>query len=255
MIIAKILRTKNKMSDENREQFVSLSGGISPEQFVDRLRHSTVDNAVDNVKKHKEAFKYVKSEHHERPVFISNEEDELMAHERSYGGATKPEDYLKEFSDFIDNNMNEIAALNIVATRPKELTRASLKELRLILDRHNFSETMLQTAWKQMTNEEIAADIISFIRQRSTGDALISKDDRIHKAIEKTKAAHPELSKIQIGWLDKIEAYLKKETVLNKESFDAEAFRNKGGYNAVNKAFAGKLEEIIDEINTYMYVA
>ena len=106
-----------------------------------------------------------------------------------------------------------------------------------------------------MTNEEIAADIISFIRQRSTGDALISKDDRIHKAIEKTKAAHPELSKIQIGWLDKIEAYLKKETVLNKESFDAEAFRNKGGYNAVNKAFAGKLEEIIDEINTYMYVA
>ena len=63
------------------------------------------------------------------------------------------------------------------------------------------------------------------------------------------------MSKIQIGWLDKIEAYLMKETVLNKESFDAEAFKNKGGYNAVNKAFAGKLDEIIDEINTYMYAA
>ena len=210
---------------------------------------------METVKKHRDAFKYIHAEYHERPVFISNEQDELTSHERSYGGATKPEDYLKEFRDFIDNNMNQIAALNIVATRPKELTRAELKELKLTLDRNNFNETMLQTAWKQMTNEEIAADIISFIRQRSMGDALISKEERIHNAIVKTKSAHPDMSKIQIGWLDKIEAYLMKETVLNKESFDAEAFKNKGGYNAVNKAFAGKLDEIIDEINTYMYAA
>ena len=255
MIIAKVIRNKNKMSDANREQFASLCGGKSPEQFINNLRNEPIDKAVEIVKKHREAFKYVHAEHHERSVFISDEKDELVSHERSYGGATRPEDYLKEFRDFIDNNMNEIAALNIVATRPKELTRAGLKELRLILDRHNFSETMLQAAWKQMTNEEIAADIISFIRQRSVGDALISKDDRIHNAITQTKAAHPELSKIQIGWLDKIEAYLKKETVLNKESFDAEAFKNKGGYNAVNKAFAGKLDAIIDEINNYMYAA
>lgn len=255
MIIAKVLRNKNKMSDKNREQFASLCGGVSPEEFIKDLRKEPIDKAVETVKKHRDAFKYIHAEYHERPVFISNEQDELTSHERSYGGATKPEDYLKEFRDFIDNNMNQIAALNIVATRPKELTRAELKELKLTLDRNNFSETMLQTAWKQMTNEEIAADIISFIRQRSMGDALISKEERIHNAIVKTKSAHPDMSKIQIGWLDKIEAYLMKETVLNKESFDAEAFKNKGGYNAVNKAFAGKLDEIIDEINTYMYAA
>lgn len=255
MIIAKVLRNKNKMSDKNREQFASLCGGVSPEEFIKDLRKEPIDKAVETVKKHRDAFKYIHAEYHERPVFISNEQDELTSHERSYGGATKPEDYLKEFRDFIDNNINQIAALNIVATRPKELTRAELKELKLTLDRKNFSETMLQTAWKQMTNEEIAADIISFIRQRSMGDALISKEERIHNAIVKTKSAHPDMSKIQIGWLDKIEAYLMKETVLNKESFDAEAFKNKGGYNAVNKAFAGKLDEIIDEINTYMYAA
>ena len=255
MIIAKVFRNKNKMSDKNREQFASLCGGESPEEFIKNLRKESIDKAVETVKNHRDAFKYIHAEYHERPVFISNEQDELVSHERSYGGATKPEDYLKEFRDFIDNNMNQIAALNIVATRPKELTRAELKELKLTLDRNNFSETMLQTAWKQMTNEEIAADIISFIRQRSMGDALISKEERIHNAIVKTKSAHPDMSKIQIGWLDKIEAYLMKETVLNKESFDAEAFKNKGGYNAVNKAFAGKLDEIIDEINTYMYAA
>ena len=255
MIIAKILRNKGKMSDSNKEQFASLCNGMTPDEYVNSLRNMPIDKAVETVKKSREAFHYVHGEHHERPVFISNEQDELLSHKRSYGDATKPEDYLKEFRDFIDHNMNEIAALNIVATRPKELTRAALKELRLALDRNGFSETMLQTAWKQMTNEDIAADIISFIRQRSIGDALISKDERIHTAIENTKKAHPNLSKIQIGWLEKIEAYLKKETVLNRESFDAEAFKNKGGYNAVNKAFGNKLDDIIDEINNYMYTA
>ncbi len=210
---------------------------------------------METVKKYRDAFKYIQGEYHEKTVFISSQQDQLISHERSYGGATKPEDYLKEFRDFVDNNLNAIAALNIVATRPKELTRAGLKELKLALDRHNFNETMLQTAWKQMTNEDIAADIISFIRQRSMGDALVSKNERIHKAIEKTKAAHPDLSMIQKGWLDKIEAYLLKETVLNKESFDAEAFKNKGGYNAVNRAFSGNLDAIIDEINNNMYSA
>lgn len=131
----------------------------------------------------------------EREKFLSDEEDKLTSHTRGYGNATKPEDYLKEFRDFIDNNLNEIVALNIVATRPKELTRKALKELKAILDREHFSETMLQTAWKEMTNEDIAADIISFIRQRSIGDALISKDDRIHNAIAKTKATDKDNTK------------------------------------------------------------
>lgn len=255
IIIAKILRIKNKMTDECREQFASLSGGESPESFVESLRNISIDKAVETVKKSRDAFAYVRGVHQEKVKFISDAQDEITSHERGYGDATKPEDYLKEFHDFIDNNLNEIAALNIVATRPKELTRQSLRELKLILDRNNFSETRLQTAWKQMTNEDIAADIISFIRQRSIGDALVSKEERIHSAIIKTKAAHPELSKVQLNWLERIEAYLLKEVVLNKESFEAPQFKIKGGYAAIDKAFGNKLDAIIDEINNHMYTA
>ncbi len=254
IIIAKILRNKNKMTDEFREQFKSLSNGESPESFADALRNMTIDKAVETVKKSRAAFAYVRGAHQERKKFISNAQDEVTSHERGYGNATRPEDYLKEFHTFIDNNINEIAALNIVATRPKELTRQSLRELKLILDRNNFSETKLQTAWKQMTNEDIAADIISFIRQKSIGDALVTKEERIHAAIVKTKAAHPELSRVQLNWLERIEAYLLKEVVLNKESFEAPQFKIKGGYTAIDKAFGNKLDAVIDEINSYMYI-
>lgn len=255
IIIAKVLRNKDKMTDDFREHFKSLTGGETPESFVDNLRKMPIDKAVETVKKSRDAFAYVHGVSMERPKFISDAKDELTSHERGYGDATKPEDYLKAFHDFIDTNINEIAALNIVATRPKELTRKELRELKLILDRNYFSETKLQTAWKQMTNEDIAADIISFIRQRSLDDALISKDDRIHNAIKKTKQAHPELSKVQLNWLDRIEAYLLKEVVLSRESFDAPQFKIKGGYAAIDKAFGNKLDDYIDEINNHMYTA
>lgn len=255
IIITKILRNKNKMTEECREQFKSLSDGESPESFADALRNMPIDQAVEKVKKGRDAFTYVRGIHQGRSKFISDAQDEITSHERGYGDATRPEDYLREFHAFIDSNINEIAALNIVATRPKELTRQSLRELKLILDRNNFSETMLQTAWKQMTNEEITADIISFIRQRSIGDVLVSKEERIHSAIVKTKTAHPELSKVQLNWLERIEAYMLKEVVLNKESFEAPQFKIKGGYAAIDKAFGNKLDAIINEINSYMYTA
>lgn len=257
IIIAKIRRNKNKMTDELREQFKSITGGESPEDFVNNLRNMSIDEAVETVKRGRDAFNYVHGVSQGRPKFISNAEDIVTKHERDYGDAetTRPEDYLREFREFIDTHMNEIAALNVIATRPRELTRQSLKELKLILARNEFSETKLQTAWKQMTNEDIAADIISFIRQRSIGDALISKDDRICSAIAKTKKAHPEFGKVQLNWLDRIEAYLLKEVVLNKESFEAPQFKIKGGYIAVDKAFGNKLEEFIDEINGNMYTA
>lgn len=254
ILIAKMRRSKTGMSQENKDQFEQMTG-LDPDAFIKQLQKSSPDKAEELIKKNKAAFDFVKRMPKEHGKVISDAPDEVISHVRGYGDATKPEDYLKEFSNFIDTHLNEIAALKIIATRPQDLTRQSLKELRLILDRNNFNETMLNTAWKNMTNEDIAADIISFIRQHSIGDALVGKDERIKKAVDKVKKAHPELTKIQIGWLDRIEAQLLKETILNRETFESAAFKNKGGYNVVNKAFDNKLDDYIAEINDAMYKA
>ena len=134
------------MSDEYRARFEQITGGLTPEKFIEKIHSMPVDKAIETVKNNRQALEYVKRMPKEREKFISDEPDELRSHTRGYGDATRPEDYLKEFRDFIDNNINEIAALNIVATRPKELTRQSLKDLKIILDGKHFNETMLQTA-------------------------------------------------------------------------------------------------------------
>ncbi|HEY9739720.1 MAG TPA: type I restriction-modification enzyme R subunit C-terminal domain-containing protein [Coleofasciculaceae cyanobacterium] len=69
------------------------------------------------------------------------------------------------------------------------MTRAQLKELRLLLDAAGFSETNLQVAWWEMTNEDIAASIIGFIRQAALGDALVPYSDRADRAMKKILAS------------------------------------------------------------------
>ena len=113
-----------------------------------------------------------------RPLaqYVSDHEDEYISTERGYGNGQKPEDYLVSFKDFIQENVNKIAALQIICTRPKELDRQSLKELKLLLDQEGFNSRTLNAAWRDTKNEDIAADIISYIRTLAIGSSLVSHE-------------------------------------------------------------------------------
>jgi type I restriction enzyme R subunit len=253
VLIAKLQRNKKKMSDVQKEHFEDVAGD-TVDNFIRNVRIMPMSQAVSYIVGRKAAFDVFKDFHNSgKSKVYSGHEDYVYSHTRGYGCASKPEDYIEEFRKFVLNNMNEIEALSIVCQRPKELTRAELKSLKLELDRNNFTETMLNTAWNEMTNQDIVADIISFIRQQALGDALISHDTRIRKAVAFVKANHPELNAIQLKWLDRIETQLLNETILNRETFELEAFRNVGGFKKINMAFGNKLDIIIDEINEALY--
>ena len=255
ILVAKLQRRKKKMSEEQREQFTNLAGA-TPDAFLRKIQKMTPGEAVLFIQSKKRAFEvfdaYTQTP---RTKVLSLHQDSMYSHARGYGSAAKPEDYLEEFREFIREHMNEIEALTIVCTRPKELTRAALRSLKLELDSHLFTEKMLNTAWKQMTNEDITADIISFIRQQALGDALISHDARIRQAMEKVKSGHPELNAVQLKWLDRIESQLLHENILDRETFEQDAFKNAGGFKKVNAAFGNKLDRMIDEINDALYSA
>jgi len=184
---------------------------------------------------------------------ISDHKDELLEHTRGYGSGSKPEDYLDAFADYIKTNLNEIAALNIICTRPKELTRRGLRSLRLTLDREGFTTQQLNSAISQMTNVEIAADIISLIRRYAIGSTLISHEARIRRAVDKLKKAH-KFTKQEQSWISRMEKYLMEESVLNVSVFDEDGrFKAQGGFAKINKVFGNRLESIVLELNEYLY--
>lgn len=255
-IIAKLQRRKQNMSSKAMEHFISLSGGYKPTQFIANIQScDSPSEAKKQLLACGELFKMLDQlkPNGGRSVFISKHEDELLEHTRGYGNGSKPEDYLDAFAAYVKTKMDEIAALNIVCTRPKELTRDSLKSLRLTLDREGFTTQQLNTAISQMTNQEITADIISLIRRYAIGSALISHEARIKRAIDKLKKAH-NFSKQELNWIARMEKYLMEESVLNVTVFDEDGrFKSQGGFNKINKVFGNKLENIVFELNEYLY--
>ena len=254
-ILAKLQRKKRRMDEKTMEQFISMADGMDPTQFIVEIEKQTPENAKKRLLAYRDMFEYIQqtSANGKNPVVISEKEDELTKHTRGYGNSEKPEDYLDAFSEYVKTHMNEIAALSIVCTRPKDLTRDALKALRLTLDREGFTTQQLNTAISELTNEEIAADIISLIRRYAIGSALISHEARIRRAVDKVKKAH-HFSKQEMSWIGRMEKYLMEESVLNVQVFDEDSrFKSNGGFEKINKIFQNQLENIVLELNEYLY--
>jgi len=254
-IVAKLQRKKRSMDSKTMEHFMNMAGGQDPTQFILDIQQRKPEDAKKRLLAYSDMFQMLQETRANggRPVVISDKEDELLEHTRGYGSGSKPEEYLEAFAAYVKTNLNEIAALNIVCTRPKELTRESLKSLRLTLDREGFTTQQLNTAISQMNNEEIAADMISLIRRYAVGSPLISHEARIRRAVDKLKKAH-KFSKQELNWIARMEKYLMEESVLNVTVFDEDGrFRAQGGFAKINKVFGNKLDSIVLELNEYLY--
>lgn len=252
-IIAKFHRNKRKLKGEKLEEFKSYANGKTPDEFINGLQIGNINEIVEIIEKSKELFGFLDEyEYNPRKVIISTHKDRVVESFVGYGKVKKPEDYLEEFNRFINDNINKIPALQIVCQRPHELTRAQLKSLMQELHKEGFTEISLNTAYNQMTDADITADIISFIRQQAIGSALIDHDERIRNAMKKVKSLQ-KWTKVQLQWLDRIEKQLLKEYIIDRESLDAGAFQTSGGFDRINKHFGGKLEELIKAINENLY--
>lgn len=254
-LIAKLQRKARSIQEgsEAEEKLEALTNGNDLPEFIRQLKASTPEQVRKIVQRHRRLFEFLdENRAMPRRVLISHHADELESHTRGYGSAEKPEDYLNEFKAFIVDNMNKIPALSIICQRPRELTRQSLKELKLALDAEGFTEKKLRVAWHESKNEDIAADVISFIRGQALGDALQSHEERIKSAVDRIRAMK-KWNAIQKKWLDRFEMQLIKETIIQKEDLNEGVFREEGGFNRINKVFQGQLPQLIDQLNEALY--
>lgn len=252
-ITGKLYRKKRSITGKAKDQFADLTGGYTLESFAAELKHMDPESAKSFCLENKVAFIMLDND---RPVkygkIIDGHMDVLLEHSRGYGTGQKPEDYLESFGEFVRSHINEIEALKILVTRPADLTREDLRSLKLELDSHSFSEQQLNSAWKAVTNQEITADIIAFIRQQALGSALISHEERIKRAFAKLRLAH-DFTANQRNWLDRIEKTMLEESILDEELFNRGAYKTNGGFKTIDKRFGGTLREVIAELNEYLY--
>ena len=248
-------RTKN-ISQQDFDYFCSLSQGVSPKDFLATLKNTPTEQVKTFIKKNVKAIACLFYSHPKtvKYKYISDKPDEVREHYVGYGKTEKrPGDYIEQFSAYIAENRNKLTALNLLCTRPSELTRNDLKHLYLEMAQEGYTLKELNKAWNNAKNVEITADLISMIRTLALGNALVDYKVRLDNAFEKLKQTH-NFNAMETKWLDRIKTFLEKEQYIEKADFDTGAFQNAGGYEKINKVFKNHLGEIVEELKEYLFM-
>lgn len=252
-ILARLQRKNNDLTSAQKYDISERLSGIDLKTYVHRLKSCTQDGFIERCKKDRDFLLWVDSlKGKKKGYFYSEKADILKETTRGYGSTEKPEDYLDAFTKFVNENKDKIEAIRIACTKPSDMTRAQLKELKLVLDKETFTETSLNEATSAVTNAHIVADIIAHVRNAVLKTPLFNHDERVEAAFSKLIASH-RFNKMQLDLLEKIKTYMLHESILNTETFEAPVFKMEGGFARFNKKFGGNLIEIIREINTYIY--
>jgi type I restriction enzyme R subunit len=250
--LAKFNAKRRHLSEETAKDFETVCG-MSPDAFVHRLEAMKLDEIGAWFAQNPSLGEILdrKTFAVSEPVFVSTHPDALRSAQYGYGAAARPEDYLESFRTFVRTNGNKIPALIAVLTRPRELTRKHLRDLRLMLDSEGFPERSLESAYRETTNKEIAAGIIGYIRQAALGDALIPYEQRVDQALQKILASRS-WSSPQREWLKRLAEQTKVNLIVDREALDDPDLifkREGGGFKRLDKVFDGSLQSLLDQFN------
>ena len=261
------LRRKSKLLDTSQDKEAAASLAIegkapaSLTAFINAVKDMQPEQARTVLLANRAAIEALESIHRTRKgIVIDDHTDKVTRVYHGYGeGETRPEDYLEAFTTWVRENRDKIEALQIVCTRPQDLTVQDLKSLRKQLSALHFTERQLSDAIAGGDGAAVTADIISLIRRATIGTPLKSHEERIRAAVSRLideLRHHGKLTKPQENVLRKIEKYFLADEnyVIGMQMFhDDSRFRRDGGQPRYDRIFDGHLAEVIDKLNTYLY--
>lgn len=254
----KVFRGNNEFENKELKSEKTGKGEIKDKEiksigeYIEYIKTSSVDNILKNEREFLIYLDNIPKKKKEK--VISEHEDILEDIKQKYGEDEKPEDYLKNFKKYIEENPNQIEALNLLRKNPKLFKRKDLRDLIFILDEKGYKETDLNSAYKEVNNQNITANILTYIKNVLKGSPIVDRNKKIEDVknrINKLNKWNPRQLKI----IDKIILQLKENIYLTEDDFEAGLFKDDfGGYNKINKQLEEFLGEILTIINEEIIV-
>jgi type I restriction enzyme R subunit len=165
------------------------------------------------------------------------------------GQWVRPDDYLVAFEQYVRENPDHIEAIRILLERPSDWRTDALAELRqkLMTRPEGFTEDRLRRAYQHQL-----ADIISIVKHAARGEPLLSAGERVDRAMARLRAGKT-FTPEQERWLELIRNHLVENLAIDREDFTLYTFTRAGAtWGRVSHDFAGRLEEVLAQINEAM---
>jgi type I restriction enzyme R subunit len=179
---------------------------------------------------------------------------------------------VESFRQFIAENRDEIAALQIVYSQPyarQRLTRQQVKELaeRIKLPPHAWTTEALWLAYAQLEKdkvrgagaERVLTDLVSMVRHAvELDDELVPYPELVQRRYQDWLAAHEAEGKTfsaeQRWWLDRIAETIGVNLGVSGDDFEYGELFRRGGWIAARRLFGAELPALLDEMNEVLTV-
>jgi len=252
VLVRRLQRADKSVSGEGRQQFAEFVPDGDVQSFasslpdlikherpktIELLRNKRFQWLMENYPRTKEPFfQAVEQEDEVRSVMLFKTRE---------GRELKPDDYIREFEEFVRSNQEHIDALSILLNRPKDFDTAALRQLRDILkaQEEEFTEENLRKAY----NAELS-DIISIVRHAAMNEPLGATKERVQRAMDRIRASD-EFTDEQLKWLSFIEDHLTRNLLIEREHFFTPPFSRYGAWKKADAVFDGKLDDLLRTIN------
>ena len=257
-LVKRLQRVDKEMSGEAREQFAPFVPDGDLAAFASKLREAVTKNFNETMKLlRNEAFQelLVNYPRPKRGFVVAPEALDTVTSRwlirDGTGKEHQPADYLKLFAEYVRTNPDEVTAIRVLAERPADWGTEPLAELRkkLATTKERFTEENLQKAHAGAYNKPLA-DIISMVKHAADESApLLTAGERVDTALARL-SARKTFTADAGPWLNRIREHLVANLSIEKDDFEfVPIFSRDGGWAPANKAFEGKLEAFLCELN------
>ncbi len=192
--------------------------------------------------------------------------DEVLSQGFDEAARDKARNLVQQFRDYITTHQAEIAALQILYSRPykQRLTEPMLKELeKKLRDQHaSWTEDRLWDAFavarpgkvKGRSQAGRFADLVSIVRFALEQQPVLapfadSVQERFDEWLMDKAKSSTAFSSEQLNWLHLIRDHIATTLTMDQDDFDYSPFAQRGGLGKANQLFGQQLPKLLEELN------
>lgn len=189
--------------------------------------------------------------------------DEVTEFKGVSGSKERANEIVSNFEQFIEDNKNEITALQIIYNQPyrkQHLVYEQVRELAEKLSRSGLNSNIVWNAYSELANSKVKAadkhltNIISLVRfaigkQKKLTPFNKTVDSNFKNWLIAQKKQGIEYTKDQLRWLLMIKRHIATSASIEKDDFEDTPFNQHGGLFKAYEVFGNQLEPVLEELN------
>lgn len=196
--------------------------------------------------------------------YIDPTADEVIEFEAEPEKSLNAEQTVERFREFIEENKDEITALQIIYNQPHRRKDLTYEKIRTLADTltappYNLRTDEIWEAYEQLetskveekSEKQLLTDIISIIRfEMGEREKLEPFEQEVDERFEHWLEQHSSsFSQQQLEWLYMMKEHIATSAAMDKTDLQLDPFNQRGGIHRAHELFGKDLDSVIEELN------